>query len=93
MFNFKIFSDGKFVSANHILQNFPSAENFPECKWVLSYRYFVVFSQLGPQMSLQLIKIEEGMCTGEVLFHEFGNYFPLHHLWLICVKLLKQFIT
>jgi hypothetical protein len=23
------FSDGKFVSANHILQNFLSAENFP----------------------------------------------------------------
>ena len=28
-----IFSDGKFVSANHILQNFVSAENFPEWKW------------------------------------------------------------
>jgi hypothetical protein len=24
-----VFSDGKFVSANHILQNFLSAENFP----------------------------------------------------------------
>jgi hypothetical protein len=29
----KFFSDGKFVSANHILQNFLSAENFPEWKW------------------------------------------------------------
>jgi hypothetical protein len=30
----KIFNTaGKFVSANHILQNFLSAENFPECKW------------------------------------------------------------
>ena len=28
----KFFSDGKFVSANHILQNFLSAENFPEWK-------------------------------------------------------------
>jgi hypothetical protein len=32
----KIFSDGKFVSANHILQNFLSAENFPERKWAFS---------------------------------------------------------
>jgi hypothetical protein len=29
----KFFSDGKFVSANHILQNFLSAKNFPEWKW------------------------------------------------------------
>jgi hypothetical protein len=29
------FSDGKFVSANQILQNFLSAENFPEWKWRL----------------------------------------------------------
>jgi hypothetical protein len=28
----KFFSDGKFVSANHLLQNFLSAENFPEWK-------------------------------------------------------------
>jgi hypothetical protein len=30
------FSDGKFVSANHILQNVLSAGNFPELKWALS---------------------------------------------------------
>jgi hypothetical protein len=30
IFHFKIFSDWKFVSANHILQNFLSAKNFPE---------------------------------------------------------------
>jgi hypothetical protein len=28
--NFNIFSDGKFVSANHILQIFLSVENFPD---------------------------------------------------------------
>jgi hypothetical protein len=32
IFNFKIFSDEKFVSANHILQNFLSVENVPESK-------------------------------------------------------------
>ena len=25
-------------------------------------------------MSLQLIKIEEGLCAGEILFHEYGNW-------------------
>lgn len=24
-------------------------------------------------MRLQLVKIEEGLCSGEVLFHEFGK--------------------
>ena len=28
-----LFSDVKFMSANHISQNFLSAENFPEWKW------------------------------------------------------------
>ena len=32
----KFFSDGKFVSTNHISQNFLSAENFPEWKWALT---------------------------------------------------------
>jgi hypothetical protein len=36
IFNFNIFSDGKFVSANHILQNFLSTEYFPECKWAFN---------------------------------------------------------
>ena len=31
----KYFSDVKFVSANQILQNFLSAEHFPEWKWAL----------------------------------------------------------
>jgi hypothetical protein len=34
--NFQLFSDGKFVSANHILQIFLSAENFPVWKWTFS---------------------------------------------------------
>jgi hypothetical protein len=35
IFFFKLFS--KFVSANHILQNFLSAENFPEWKWAFTF--------------------------------------------------------
>ena len=29
--------------------------------------------QLGPRMDIQLIKIEDGLCSGEVLFHEFST--------------------
>ena len=36
------------------------------------HRTFYCF-QLGPRLCLQLIKIQEGMCSGEVLFHEFGE--------------------
>jgi hypothetical protein len=37
------FQDGKFVSANQIVQNFLSAENFPEWKWVFTpNRLFLV---------------------------------------------------
>ena len=32
-------------------------------------------------MSLQLIKIEEGLCTGEVLFHEYGSYLFMSHFF------------
>lgn len=31
--------------------------------------------ELGPRLSLQLVKIQEGMCDGEVLFHQFGWFF------------------
>ena len=30
--------------------------------------------QLGPRMTLQLVKIEEGFCDGEVLHHEFSKW-------------------
>lgn len=33
-------------------------------------------------MSLQLIKIEEGLCSGEVLFHEFGK-FSCHYFYTL----------
>jgi hypothetical protein len=36
--NFQLqFSDGKFVSVNHILQNVLSAENFPQWKWAFIF--------------------------------------------------------
>ena len=38
-----------------------------QCLWLHS------FLQLGPRLSLQLVKIEGGLCGGEVLHHEFGE--------------------
>ena len=28
-------------------------------------------TELGPRLTLQLVKVEEGICDGEVMFHEF----------------------
>jgi hypothetical protein len=36
IFNFEFFSNEKFVSVNHILQNFLSTENVPERKWAFT---------------------------------------------------------
>lgn len=33
--------------------------------------------QLGPRLTLQLVKIEAGLCEGEVLHHEYGETTPL----------------
>lgn len=32
-----------------------------------------MYLQIGPRMTLQLIKIQEGVGTGNVLFHSFGK--------------------
>ncbi|CAH9117437.1 unnamed protein product [Cuscuta epithymum] len=33
----------------------------------------VKLQEIGPRMTLQLVKIEEGLCSGGVIFNEFGN--------------------
>lgn len=33
----------------------------------------VKLQELGPRMTLQLIKIEEGLCSGGVIFSEYGK--------------------
>lgn len=30
--------------------------------------------KLGPRLTLQLVKIESGLCEGEVLHHEYGEH-------------------
>ena len=43
----------------------------------LSYEYFFITwylcVKLGPRMTLQLFKIEAGLCMGEVLYHKVGE--------------------
>lgn len=42
--------------------------------WALILYIGLVFSRLrevGPRLTLQLVKIEDGLCDGTVLFHEF----------------------
>ncbi|EYU46667.1 hypothetical protein MIMGU_mgv1a0152911mg, partial [Erythranthe guttata] len=34
----------------------------------------IKLQEIGPRMTLHLIKIEEGLCAGPVIFSEFGNY-------------------
>ena len=35
--------------------------------WTIERR----LTENGPRMKLQLVKIEDGLCSGEVLFHEY----------------------
>ncbi|KAL6966775.1 hypothetical protein U1Q18_032568, partial [Sarracenia purpurea var. burkii] len=37
----------------------------------------VKLQEIGPRMTLKLIKIEEGLCSGGVMFSEYGN---VHHI-------------
>lgn len=40
----------------------------------------VKLQEIGPRMTLQLVKIEEGLCSGGVIFSEYGKlakYSPL----------------
>jgi ribosome biogenesis protein SSF1/2 len=37
----------------------------------------VKLQEIGPRMTLQLIKIEEGLCSGGVIFSEYGIFLPI----------------
>lgn len=40
----------------------------------------VKLQEIGPRMTLQLIKIEEGLCSGGVIFSEYGIYLAYNML-------------
>ncbi len=47
-----------------------------------------MFVQLGPRLTLQLIKIEAGLCGGEVLYHSFGAC--VRHMLYIAVPMCSN---
>ena len=50
--------------------------------------------ELGPRMTMSLVKIEEGMHDGEVLYHKFVfNSNPVSFYFLFPFQLLQHFYT
>lgn len=47
-----------------------------DSKAVTSTRSAVRLSEIGPRMKLRLVKIEEGVCDGEVLYHSLVKKTP-----------------
>ena len=43
----------------------------------------VKLQEIGPRMTLQLIKIEGGLCSGEVMFSEYGMFIYLINFYLL----------
>lgn len=39
-----------------------------------AHRSAVKLQEIGPRIEMQLVKVEEGLCSGKVMFHEFGKY-------------------
>lgn len=44
----------------------------------VSTKSAVKLQEIGPRMTLQLMKIEEGLCSGVVIFNEYGIHLNLH---------------
>jgi ribosome biogenesis protein SSF1/2 len=38
-----------------------------------AHRSAVKLQEIGPRVEMQLVKVEEGLCSGKVMFHEFGK--------------------
>jgi hypothetical protein len=38
----------------------------------------VKLQEIGPRLTLRLVKVEEGLCSGNVIFNEFGRFM---HFW------------
>lgn len=51
-------------------------QNVPGRGNVKAQQSAIRLTELGPRMRFQLVKIEEGLCSGEVLFHEFVKKTP-----------------
>ncbi|XP_065917105.1 suppressor of SWI4 1 homolog [Dysidea avara] len=60
-------SEGEDMTEDHVTlpQNLPGVGN------IRRQQSAIKLTELGPRMALQLIKVEDGVCDGEVLHHEF----------------------
>lgn len=38
-----------------------------------SQKNAVKLQEIGPRMTMQLVKVEEGLCSGAIMFHEYGK--------------------
>lgn len=65
-------SEGEEPEASQVMlpQNVPGRGN------VKAQQSAIRLTELGPRLCLQLVKIEEGLCSGEVLFHEYVKKTP-----------------
>jgi len=65
-------SEGEDPADSRVMlpQNVPGRGN------VKSQQSAIRLTELGPRLRLQLMKIEEGICSGEVLFHEYVKKTP-----------------
>jgi ribosome biogenesis protein SSF1/2 len=44
--------------------------------------------ELGPRLTLSLVKVQEGFCDGQVLYHQFGtNSYYYYYLFIIFSEL------
>ena len=49
------------------------AQNYPGRNNRKNDQRAVRLQELGPRLTLDLIKVENGLCGGEVLYHKYGN--------------------
>ncbi|KAI7854790.1 Brix domain-containing protein [Circinella umbellata] len=59
------------------------AQNYPGRNNRKNDQRAVRLQELGPRLKLDLIKVENGLCGGEVLYHKYGNYIYIL-IWIIC---------
>ncbi|KAI8985223.1 Brix domain-containing protein [Pilobolus umbonatus] len=50
----------------------------------------VKLQELGPRMTLQLTKVENGMCGGEVLYHRYSKYKPVLEVHCVLIPFISH---
>jgi ribosome biogenesis protein SSF1/2 len=68
IFNFS----GAFASESDV-EDAPEATVSMPSKGEASEKRAIKLFELGPRIDLRLVKIQEGLCDGEVIHHEFGK--------------------